>query len=83
MTNQKSWFVYIVKCKDNTLYTGITNNLQNRINTHNLGKGSKYTRARRPVTLVYSETHSNKSGASKREAQIKSLSRFQKLKLIN
>ena len=80
-TNQ--WFVYIIECCDNTLYTGITNNLDNRIKTHNQGKGAKYTRARRPVTLKYYEIASDKSSASKREIAIKKLSRNQKIKLIN
>lgn len=83
MEKQGNWFVYIVRCKDDTLYTGITNDLEKRIRTHNLGKGAKYTQPRRPVTLVYSEKHSDKSSASKREAQIKGLSRLQKLNLIS
>ena len=81
MTN-KPWFTYILICADNTLYTGITNNLDKRIATHNSGKGAKYTRGRGPVKLVYSETSTDKSSASKREAQIKNLSRQEKLELI-
>ena len=80
---KKQWFVYIIECCDNSLYTGITNNLENRIKTHNEGKGAKYTRARRPVTLRYYESASDKSSASKREIAIKKLSRSQKIKLIN
>ncbi|MBR4571189.1 MAG: GIY-YIG nuclease family protein [Candidatus Riflebacteria bacterium] len=80
---KKEWFVYIVECSDKSLYTGITNNLENRIKTHNKGKGAKYTRARRPVVLKYYETASDKSSASKREIALKNLSRSQKIKLIN
>jgi putative endonuclease len=85
LTNQekKQWFVYIIECCDKSLYTGITNNLENRIKTHNEGKGAKYTRARRPVTLKYYESASDKSSASKREIAIKKLSKNQKIKLIN
>ena len=77
------WFVYIVECCDKSLYTGITNNLEKRIKTHNEGKGAKYTRARRPVVLKYFENALDKSSASKRELAIKNLSRNQKIKLIN
>ena len=79
-----SYFVYIVRCSDDTLYTGIAKDLQKRIEEHNSsGKGAKYTKARRPVTLVYSETAEDRSSASKREYIIKKLSRTQKLELIN
>jgi putative endonuclease len=81
MTNN-SWYIYIVICKDNSLYTGITTDIDKRIATHNSGKGAKYTRGRGPVKLVYSEKHLGKSEASKREAQIKRLSRTEKLELI-
>lgn len=77
------FIVYIVKCKDDSLYTGYTTNLENRLKTHNTGKGAKYTQARGPVTLVYSESYETKSEALKREYQIKQLSRGQKLLLIN
>ena len=76
-------YVYIVKCKDNTLYTGWTTNIENRIKTHNNGQGAKYTRGRYPVILVYLETFDNKSDALKREAAIKRLNRFQKERLIS
>lgn len=82
MSEKQTWFVYIVRCKDNSLYTGITNNIKKRIKTHNAGRGAKYTRARRPVELVYSETHHDKSSASIRESQIKKLTRQEKLLLI-
>ncbi|MBP5303562.1 MAG: GIY-YIG nuclease family protein [Clostridia bacterium] len=75
-------FVYMVKCADNTLYTGYTNDLQKRIKAHNEGQGAKYTKARRPVTLVYAETFDNKSDALKREYAIKQLSRQEKDRLV-
>lgn len=78
-----NYYVYIVECSDKTLYTGWTNNLEKRILEHNSGKGgAKYTRARRPVTLVYVENFSSLSGALKREALIKRLTRAQKLLII-
>lgn len=68
IADEKIWYVYILKCNDNTLYTGVTNDLDNRLHQHNHGQvGAKYTRARRPVTLVYSEEQFNKSEAMKRE----------------
>ncbi|TKB47695.1 GIY-YIG nuclease family protein [Thalassotalea mangrovi] len=80
-----SWFVYILRCADKSLYTGITIDVEKRLQEHNADnvKGAKYTRARRPVELVYQETLPDRSGAAKREAQIKKLSRQQKIKLIN
>ena len=74
----------MVKCADNTLYTGIATELERRIKEHNESdKGSKYTRVRRPVTLVYSESYPDRSAASKREYMIKKkMSRSEKLKLI-
>jgi putative endonuclease len=78
----KPWFVYIVKCNDGTLYTGIAVDVEARIKAHNNGTGAKYTEPRRPVTLLYKEEYSNQSEATKREYAIKKLSRRQKLKLI-
>lgn len=78
MTN----FVYLLRCKDNTLYCGYTNNLENRVKVHNLGKGSKYTRGRIPVKLVYVEKFSSKSSALKREYAIKQFSKNDKEELI-
>ena len=78
----KSWQVYILRCSDNTLYTGITNDLENRLQTHNEKRGARYTRTRLPVTLVYREEASSRSLASRREAAIKKLPRNKKLKLI-
>ncbi|WP_244833883.1 GIY-YIG nuclease family protein [Clostridium sp. BJN0001] len=75
-------YVYILKCADNTYYTGWTNNLKKRINTHSSGKGAKYTRGRRPVELVYYEKFEEKSDALKRECSIKRLKREQKEKII-
>lgn len=77
------YFVYIVVCKNEELYTGYTNDIDKRVETHNSGKGAKYTKTRLPVKLVYSEQFENKSEALKREYKIKSLSRIEKLKLIN
>ena len=79
----KDWYVYIVKCSDNSLYTGITVDLERRVEEHNTSKkGAKYTKSRRPVHLVYSETHQDRSSASKRESAIKKLSRSEKLILL-
>ncbi|MEG1806418.1 MAG: GIY-YIG nuclease family protein [Clostridia bacterium] len=75
-------YVYLLKCVDDTLYCGYTNNLQSRLKTHNSGKGAKYTKSRLPVQIVYSETFDSKSDALKRECEIKKLSRTEKLKLI-
>jgi len=77
------WMVYIVKCADATLYTGITNDLEKRLKTHDAGTGAKYTKSRGPVTLVYAETLPDRSTASKREYAIKQLSRAKKLGLIS
>lgn len=79
----KKNYVYILKCNDQTLYTGWTTDLDNRVSTHNRGKGAKYTRARLPVQLVYYETFEDKSSAMKREYEIKHLSRKDKEDLIN
>lgn len=70
-----SAYTYIVKCSDNTLYTGWTNDLEKRIKTHNAGKGAKYTKSRLPVTLVYYETFQTKEEAMRREWEIKHLTR--------
>lgn len=73
---------YILRCADNSLYTGWTNDLESRIKTHNLGQGAKYTRGRGPVSLVYVEYYSEKSDAMKREIEIKKLTKEAKEKLI-
>ena len=81
--DELAWCVYILECNDRTLYTGVTNNIENRLHQHNHGQvGAKYTRARRPVKLVYTESQKNKSEAMKREHAIKKLSRTEKLILI-
>ena len=82
-TIDQEWFFYIVRCKDDSLYSGITNDLEGRLREHNRGTGAKYTCGRRPVTLVYSEKHVNISEARKREVQIKGWSRHKKEQLIN
>ena len=76
------WVVYLLRCRDGTLYTGCTNNLPHRLCAHNEGKGAKYTRARRPVVLVYQERCQGKSEALKREAAIKRLPKAQKEALV-
>ncbi len=79
-----AFYTYIVECKDGSLYTGYTNNLEKRIKAHNESKiGAKYTKTRRPVKLKYFEKFKSLSLALKREVQIKSLSREKKLQLIN
>ena len=79
-----TWFIYIVRCADDTLYTGITTDLERRITEHNTDKkGAKYTRARRPVELVYHEPLDNRSEASIRESEIKKLTSEKKRQLIS
>ena len=75
-------FVYMLRCKDGSLYTGWTNNLERRLAMHQQGKGAKYTRGRTPVELVYFEEVADKETALKRECAIKKLSRLQKVYLI-
>ena len=75
-------YTYILRCSDGSLYTGWTNDLDKRINDHNLGKGAKYTKARRPVELAYYETFTTKEEAMRREYAIKQLPRKQKMEII-
>ena len=75
-------YAYMVRCSDDSLYTGWTNNLENRVATHNSGKGAKYTRGRTPVELVYYEEFKTRSEAMKREYAIKQLSRREKLQMV-
>jgi putative endonuclease len=86
MTVQSStntWWVYLVRCNDNSLYAGVTTDLERRIKEHNTSKlGAKYTRARRPVSLAYQESAKNKSLACKREYQIRKLSKIKKESLV-
>ena len=76
-------YIYILECSDKTLYTGYTNDLENRLKAHNEGKGAKYTKSRLPVKMVYSETFDDKKEAMSREWFIKHrLTREEKLELI-
>ncbi|HLD61168.1 MAG TPA: GIY-YIG nuclease family protein [Patescibacteria group bacterium] len=78
-----SYTVYILQCSDKTLYTGCTNNIVKRVREHNAGKaGAKYTRARRPVRLVYSEVFRTLARGRRREAEIKRMKREEKVKLV-
>jgi len=77
------WCLYILRCADGSLYTGITNDLATRLDLHNRGKGAKYTRGRTPVELTYTEPCADRSSASKREYAVKRLSLEQKLRLID
>jgi len=78
-----SWAVYILECSDGSFYTGISNNVEARINTHNASKGAKYTKSRLPVTLVFQENTFNKSESLRREIEIKKLTRKKKRELID
>lgn len=79
---ESNWYLYILRCKDGSLYTGITTDVEKRLELHRSGKGAKYTRGRSPLELVYSEECGDHSTALKRELQIKALPREEKLKLI-
>ncbi len=81
-STDKEWFFYIARCRDDSLYSGITIDLEGRLREHNKGTGAKYTSGRRPVTLVYSEKQANVSEARKREARVKSWPRNKKEQLI-
>ena len=76
-----SWYVYMLRCRDNSLYTGSTNDPEHRLAVHNAGKGAKYTKARLPVTMVYLEACEDKSAAMKREYALKQLKKAEKEKL--
>ena len=76
-----NWFCYLLRCADDTLYCGITNDLEKRLAAHNAGTASKYTRTRVPVKLVFAEPCTDRSAASKREMEIKRMTRSNKLKL--
>ena len=77
------WFVYMLRCADGSLYTGITKDVTRRCQQHNAGTASRYTRSRRPVKLVYQEAHPSQSSALKREAAIKAMTRREKLAMIH
>ena len=79
----KPWYLYILRCGDGTLYTGITTDVQARFEAHQCGKGAKYTRGRGPLELVYQEECESHSNALKREFAVKSMTREEKQKLIN
>lgn len=83
MPAEQPWHIYILRCADGTLYTGITTDLARRLGEHNQGGalGARYTRSRRPVELIYSETADSRSAAAKREAALKKLDRAAKLAL--
>ena len=77
-----AWTLYILKCNDDSYYTGITNDIDKRLSDHENGKGAKYTRGRGPFKLIYQENHADRSSASKREYEIKKLSRLEKEQLF-
>jgi len=81
--SMNSWTVYILRCADTSLYTGITNDLPRRLAAHNAGKGAKYTRGRTPATIVHTEDFPDRSSASKREHQIKTLTKQEKIALYH
>jgi predicted GIY-YIG superfamily endonuclease len=81
-TTNKAWFLYLVRCADGSLYTGITNNVTRRCQQHNAGTASRYTRSRLPVELIYQESHVSRSVALKRELAVKAMSREEKESLI-
>ena len=78
----EKWFVYILGCSDQSLYTGITNNLERRFKTHSEGKGARYTRTRLPLEMVYQETCKNRTEALIRECAVKALPKAKKINLI-
>ncbi len=81
-----TWFVYMVRCSDDSLYTGVATDVERRVQEHNgvfKNKGAKYTKARRPVELVYKKRKKNRSYAQKEEAVLKALSRTEKLQFLN
>lgn len=80
---ESTWYLYILRCKDGTFYTGITTDVEKRLEMHRSGKGAKYTRGRGPLELVYSERCDDHSHALKRELEVKKLSREEKQRLIN
>lgn len=81
---KQNWYVYILECSDKTLYSGITTDIERRVEEHNSStKGAKYTKVRRPVTLVYFLKKKNRSDASKEECRLKKLKREEKIKLIS
>ena len=78
-----NWLMYMLECSDNSIYTGITNNLEERLKKHQSGNGAKYLRGRLPIKLVYKENFINRSEATKREIYIKKMNKKEKKYLIN
>jgi putative endonuclease len=78
-----NWQVYIILCSDDTLYTGITTDIARRLDQHSTGRGAKYFRGRKPVKVLYQESSHTRSSASRREAEIKTFSRSEKIALIS
>ena len=83
MSNQGFWYVYLLRCADGSIYTGITKNVGARVKKHNAGNGAVYTTQRRPVTLIYQESHPSQGSALRRERQIKKWKRKQKQALAS
>ena len=79
---EKAWYLYILRCGDGSLYTGITTDVEKRLEAHRSGKGAKYTRGRGPLTLVYRETCGDHSRALKRELEVKAMTAAQKNKML-
>jgi len=77
-----AWFVYVVRCRDGTFYTGVSRDVEARVAKHNQGKGARYTRGRRPVALIHQERKSSQGAALRREAAIKALPRRRKIELM-
>jgi putative endonuclease len=82
VTTVRGWLVYVVRCREGSLYTGATNDLPRRLKAHNAGTGARYTRARRPVTLIWKRRAKDKSAALSLEARLKRLSRAEKLRFV-
>ena len=82
IAEKSDWYVYILRCTDNTLYTGITNDIKRRVDEHNRGVGAKYTRGRAPVELVFVETLPDRSAALRRELAIKRMKTTEKQMMI-
>lgn len=80
--DESMWYVYLLRCSDDSLYCGITTDLDRRVEEHNRGEGAKYTRGRTPVELVYHETAEDRGAAAQREYEIKQMDRSGKEKLI-
>lgn len=79
---ERPWYLYILRCGDDTLYTGITTDVEKRLEAHRSGKGAKYTRGRGPLELIYREVCADHSAALKRELEVKAMSRTEKLQMV-